>query len=102
MSCVLRNSDTEVDQSYAEFKSRLFGLVDKKFEGYFSTERQSRIRLDEVRWGGVKQEGIPPLRKPKMISASEADYLQDDNVIFGIDINGDTRAYPKRILATTS
>ena len=34
-----------------------------------------------------------------MISANEADYLQDDNIVFGIAVNGDVRAYPKRILA---
>lgn len=80
-----------VDDSYANFKSRLYGLIDEKFKVYFSSERDSRIRLDEVRWGGVKQDGIPPLREPKMIT-SAADYLEDDNVIFGIKINGDARA----------
>jgi len=88
-----------VDESYARFKSRLYGLIDEKFAGYFSAERSTRIRLDEVRWGGVKQDGIPPLRQPKMIAADNADYLGDDNVVFGIEINGDARAYPKRILA---
>ena len=34
-----------------------------------------------------------------MISASEAEYLEDSNVVFGISLNGDARAYPKRILA---
>ena len=34
-----------------------------------------------------------------MIGASEATYLGDDNIVFGIEINGDVRAYPKRILA---
>jgi hypothetical protein len=34
-----------------------------------------------------------------MISASEATYLDDDDVVFGIEVNGDVRAYPKRILA---
>jgi hypothetical protein len=87
------------DDSYAKFKSRLYGLIDEKVKVYFSSERDSRIRLDEVRWGGVKQDGIPPLRQPNMITAAAADYLEDDNVIFGIKINGDARAYPKRILA---
>ena len=85
--------------SYLEFKSELYGLIDDKFKGYFSADRVSRIRLDEVRWGGVRQDGIPPLRQPKMISAAQASYLADDNVVFGIEINGDARAYPKRILA---
>ena len=34
-----------------------------------------------------------------MIAAAEADYLDDDNIVFGIALDGDTRAYPKRILA---
>ena len=88
-----------VDDSYAEFKSKLYGLVDEKFRSYFSQNHASLIRLDEVRWGGVKQDGIPPLRQPNMITAAEASYLGDDNVVFGVVINGDARAYPKRILA---
>ena len=88
-----------VDENYAAFKSKLYGLIDEKFATYFADDRNSRIRLDEVRWGGVKQDGIPPLRQPRMIAAGAADYLQDDNIIFGIKIDGDARAYPKRILA---
>ncbi len=84
---------------YAEFKSRLYRLIDPAFEIYFSSDRTAHIRLDEVRWGGVRQDGIPPLRKPKMISVDEATYLGDNDVIFGISVNGDHRAYPKRILA---
>ena len=84
---------------YATFKSSLYGLIDERFLLYFSTSRESRIRLDEVRWGGVIQDGIPPLRQPRMLAADEASYLEDDNIVFGIEINGDARAYPKRILA---
>ncbi len=84
---------------YAEFKSRLYRGIDRHFADYFSPERATDIRLDEVRWGGVKQDGIPPLRRPKMIPAPAADYLDDDNIVFGLAVNGDVRAYPKRILA---
>ena len=84
---------------YAAFKSLLYGLIDDRFSLYFSTSRETRIRLDEVRWGGVLQDGIPPLRQPEMLAADEASYLEDDNIVFGIEINGDARAYPKRILA---
>jgi hypothetical protein len=84
---------------YPAFKSRLYGLVDPKFAGYFSQQRTMKIRLDEVVWGGVRQDGIPPLRNPQMLAADKATYLADDNVIFGIAINGDARALPKRILA---
>ena len=84
---------------YSEFKAALYGLIDPKFRGYFSGERTTKIRLDEVRWGGVRQDGIRPLRDPKMTSADEANYLDDKNVVFGLEVEGDARAYPKRILA---
>ncbi len=83
---------------YEEFKAKLYGLIDPRFSHYFSADRPQTIRLDEVVWGGVRQDGIPPLREPKMIEADAADYLEADNVVFGIEINGDARAYPKRIM----
>ncbi len=85
--------------NYAGFKSALYANIDDVFAGYFSDERHTEIRLDEIRWGGVPQDGIPPLRNPKMITAEEADYLGYDNIVFGLEINGDARAYPKRIMA---
>ena len=85
---------------YARFKAELYGQLDPDFTAYFDDHTSSaRIRLDEVRWGGVARDGIPPLDRPKMIAAAEADYLEDDNVVFGVALNGDARAYPKRILA---
>jgi len=85
---------------YGDFKADLYEQIDLRFAKYFRARQSSaRIRLDEVRWGGVLQDGIPPLRDPEMIPASQATYLEDGNIIFGIEINGDARAYPKRILA---
>ena len=92
------NNDYDPHPNYADFKSLLYSLIDIRFAGYFGSTFPSNIRLDEVRWGGVKQDGIPPLRNPKMILAGEAEYLDDSNVVFGIVINGDARAYPKRIM----
>ena len=84
---------------YADFKAALYEYLDPRFAEYFDYDPPATIRLDEIRWGGVPQDGIPPLDHPKMISAEEADYLDNDNVIFGIALDGDARAYPKRILA---
>ena len=95
----LWEKETKVPVYYPEFKAQLYRLIDERFAGYFSSDRKSTIRLDEVRWGGVKQDGIPPLRNPKMIEVEEAGYLADDNIVFGLFINGEARAYPKRILA---
>jgi len=91
--------DQKIHSQYPEFKSLLYGLIDPKFQGYFSSKYPAKIRLDEIRWGGVRQDGIPPLRSPKMIDAKEAKYLGDKDIVFGIEVNGDARAYPKRIMA---
>lgn len=84
---------------YAEFKAALYEQIDPRFREYFGKGRRTTIRLDEIRWGGVWRDGIPPLKYPKMIPAKQAAYLADDNVVFGVAIDGDVRAYPKRILA---
>ncbi len=84
---------------YARFKQVFHVQIDRRFLAYFEPDRRFEIRLDEISWGGVVQDGIPPLRKPKMLSAKDADYLEDSDIVFGIEVNGDVRAYPKRILA---
>ena len=93
------NKEPEVIDDYAEFKSQLYANIDPRFRGYFNKQRTTNIRLDEVVWGGVLQDGIPPLRAPGMISANEADYLEDNHIVFGVELNGDVRAFPKRIMA---
>ncbi len=93
------NQDSIEHKQYADFKSLLYSNIDPKFAAYFNSNYKSKIRLDEVRWGGVVQDGIPPLRNPVMITAPEAKYLDDSNIVFGLEVNGDARAYPKRIMA---
>ncbi|MDH7445933.1 DUF3179 domain-containing protein [Aquimarina sp. 2201CG14-23] len=94
------NKNYTYTDDYYTFKALLHQSIDQRFNKYFlNRQNQSDIRLDEVRWGGVLQDGIPPLRNPKMIQASSAQYLKDSDIVFGIAINGDIRAYPKRILA---
>ncbi len=84
---------------YAEFKAALYEQIDPRFREYFAGRPRTAIRLDEIRWGGVWRDGIPPLENPKMIPASAASYLAGDDIVFGVAIDGDVRAYPKRILA---
>ena len=83
---------------YAAFKGALYSYIDPRFSAYFDEVGEPLIRLDEIVWGGVRQDGIPPLRNPSMLAADDADYLEDDHIVFGISVNGDARAYPKRIL----
>ncbi len=57
-----------------------------------------KIRLEEITWGGVAVDGIPSLDHPKLIAAAAADYLRGDDLVFGVEIDGDARAYPLRIM----
>jgi len=84
---------------YAEFKARLYANVDPRMAAFFEGSTPPRIRLDEIDWGGVGVNGIPPLDHPKVAAAAQAGFMGDKNVVFGIVVNGEARAYPKRILA---
>ena len=56
------------------------------------------IRLEEVVWGGVRRDGIPDLQFPPHVTPEEATYLETDDRVFGVSINGEHRAYPLRVL----
>jgi len=83
----------------AVFKAALYANIDPKMGSFFGPGPSPTIRLDEVDWGGVKVNGIPPLDHPKAVAGTQARYLKSKNVVFGIVVNGEARAYPKRILA---
>ena len=84
---------------YPAFKAALYARIDERFRWWFYPGMKHTIRLDEILWGGVKVDGIPPLEHPKFIEAREATYLGKKNIVFGIFLQGEARAYPKRILA---
>ncbi len=63
-----------------------------------TAEQTSIIDPVQIAWGGVVPDGIPPLETAPTIPADEADYLLDDDRVFGVSINGEHRAYPLRII----
>jgi hypothetical protein len=89
----------DVPADYATYKAALYGRIDPRFRLFFPDGVRASIRLDEIDWGGVGVNGIPPLRGPGHVRASDATWLKDQHVVFGIEVNGEARAYPKRILA---
>ena len=89
----------EPHPDYAFLKGQWYSQIDPAFADFFPRGAASAIRLDEIEWGGVAVNGIPPLEHPDRLAAADAGYLADDHVVFGIAMNGEARAYPKRILA---
>lgn len=88
--------------TFTELKRGLFLRIDPSFEIFLKPEHLQRekmeIRLEEITWGGVHKDGIPALDNPTMIEADKATYLKTDDLVFGVSINGDARAYPLRIM----
>ena len=84
---------------YTGFKADLFSrVVDPNMAVFLYDGVISRIRLEEIVWGGVQKDGIPDLTNPPVMKAGEAEYLFDDDRVFGVSFNGEHRAYPLRIL----
>lgn len=94
-----RNPDVPVVAGYDRWKGEMLSGIEPGFRRFFYQDVPTRVPLWGAVWGGVRIDGIPPLNDPRFIAANEADYLRDDDVILGVEINGDARAYPHRILA---
>ena len=91
-------TDLEPPPGFTRWKGQMLSLIDPRFATFLNDTYPSTIRVEEIQWGGVPVDGIPALDQPRMVKAGEADYLDADNVVFGIELNGQARAYPKRIL----
>ena len=46
---------------------------------------------------GAAKDGIPALTNPTFVAPNEVNYVQEDDVVMGIVINGEPRAYPHNI-----
>lgn len=57
------------------------------------------VPLEKLLGGGPPKDGIPSIDNPKFISAAEADeFLNTDDLVLGIEINGEAKAYPRKIV----
>lgn len=83
---------------YAAFKGQYLSLIDPEFARFVNPRQPHTIRLEEISWGGVVVDGIPALDNPEFTAAKDADWLGDNELVFGVAINGDARAYPHRIM----
>ena len=96
------HAEVKPHPSFRPLKMEVFETLDPKFLRFLGGDKSRpenlKIRLEEIVWGGVKVDGIPSLDNPKLVPAADASYLRDTDLVFGVDINGDARAYPLRIM----
>ena len=84
--------------AYASFKGALFQRIDPAFGEFVYPGVKHRARLEEIQWGGVRKDGIPALTNPRHLAAAAATYLEPDELVLGIVVRGEARAYPLRIM----
>jgi hypothetical protein len=57
-----------------------------------------QVEPGRLRSGGPPKDGIPSLTNPKTVPVGEADFLDPGDRVIGVEITGQARAYPLRIL----
>ena len=56
------------------------------------------VPKSQIERGGPPRDGIPALTRPSMLAASEVSYLKPADRVLALSLNGESRAYPIRIL----
>jgi hypothetical protein len=56
------------------------------------------VPLSEFQSGGPGKDGIPAIDEPRFLPADEVDFLQPNEPVIEVELNGETRAYPIQIL----
>jgi len=99
--------DIPAPPEYLKYKRAIFTLNLPGWENLF-VEGSIDWRL--VSWGGVLIDDraynttdercncIPAADNPTVSTADKATWLKDDDIVFGIEVNGKSRAYPRRIM----
>jgi hypothetical protein len=91
-------TDLSPPPGFSAWKGDVLTFIDPRFADFLNDDATSDIRVEEIVWGGVSVDGIPALDNAPMVPADQAGYLLGGEPVFGVAINGDTRAYPLRIL----
>ncbi len=92
------NTEYAPPPGFVGWKGRMLAQLDVGFGIFLQDDLPIRLRPEEIQWGGVLVDGIPALDNPRMVEADKATFMDPENAVFGLAINGDARAYPLRIL----
>ncbi len=100
--------DVPAPPGYVTHKRALFTEVVAEWEPFFEDDSDVDYRLWS--WGGVGIDDrplgrtdipcncIPAVDNPEVTDAAGGDWYADDRIVFGVEINGEARAYPRNIM----
>lgn len=99
--------DLPASPEYREYKGRLFTIIEPAWQPFFG-DANAAIDWRFTSWGGVLIDDrhlgdiqpcvrgcIPALDDPVVTSAADGSWYPDHRIVFGIVVNGESRAYPK-------
>jgi len=99
--------DIPAPPDYLNYKRNVYTIIVPEWDQLFV---EGDIDWRHVSWGGVRIDDrafdttddpcncIPAADNPKLSNAADATWLEDDDIVFGISVNGESRAYPRRIM----
>lgn len=99
--------DIPAPPDYLQAKRAIFTSV---FDGWDRIFVEGNVDWRLVSWGGVLIDDrpfdttdepcncIPAADNPQVTAAQDARWLDDDAIVFGVEVNGEYRAYPRRIM----
>jgi hypothetical protein len=99
--------DIPAPPDYLRYKAAVYTRISSSWAPLL---QEGKIDWRHVSWGGVSIDDrpfgdtdlrcncIPAADNPAVTSAAAAGWLADDAIVFGLSINGEHRAYPRRIM----
>ena len=99
--------DVPAPPDYLRVKRAIYTSIIPGWDDLFV---EGNIDWRQVSWGGVLIDDraynttdldcncIPAADNPEVTSAEEATWLDDDDIVFGVEVNGEYRAYPRQIM----
>ncbi len=99
--------DIPAPPDYLKYKRNIYTLIVSQWSEIF---QPGEIDWRHVSWGGVRIDDrpfdttddpcncIPAADNPKVTNAKDATWLDDDAIVFGVEVNGEYRAYPRQIM----
>jgi hypothetical protein len=66
--------------------------------GWNTDFRHRAVPLSEFQSGGPGKDGIPAIDEPKFAAVGEVEFLDPQEPVISLEVNGDVRAYPIQIL----
>ena len=99
--------DIPAPPDYLRVKREIYTKIVPQWDRIFV---EGNIDWRLVSWGGVLIDDrahdrtdnvcncIPAADNPEVSSAADATWLDDDDIVFGVEVNGEYRAYPRQIM----